>query len=68
MSERSETLRNPELAWVVIQEAMQEQRPAELAEIAVSLYGQLGEARAEITRLRASLHASLHGLSAKNYR
>jgi hypothetical protein len=61
MNGRTDTLRDPELAWVVIQEAVREKRHAELAEIAVSLYGQLGEARAEISRLRASLHACLRG-------
>ncbi len=63
MNESTDTLRDPELAWVAIQEAAREQQHAELAEIAFSLYGQLGEARAEITRLRALLHASLHSLA-----
>jgi hypothetical protein len=64
MSEQvTEMLRDPQLAWVAIQEAAEEQRHVELAEIAVSLYGQLGEARAEISRLRASLHASLRALA-----
>lgn len=64
MNEQAETLRDPELAWVVIQEAAQQQRHAELADIAFSLFGQLGVARAEISRLRASLHAScMRGLS-----
>lgn len=64
MSEQvAKMLRDPQLAWVAIQEAAQEQRYADLAEIAVSLYGQLGEARAEICRLRASLHASFRALT-----
>jgi hypothetical protein len=62
MYERADTLHDPELAWVAIQEAVREQRHAELAEIAVSLYGQLGEARAEISRLRASLYSCRRGL------
>jgi hypothetical protein len=51
------SLRDLRPAWVAILEAAQEERPAELAEIAISLYGQLGEAQAEIYRLRTSLHA-----------
>ncbi len=47
------------LVWVAILDAAQEHHEAELAEIAISLYGQLGEARAEIGRLRASLRSSL---------
>jgi hypothetical protein len=62
MNERTDTLRDPELAWALIQEAAREERHAELAEIAFSLYGQLGEARAEISRLRASLHSCMRGL------
>ncbi len=68
MNERADTLRDPELAWVAIQEAVREQRHAELAEIAVSLYGQLGEARAEINRLRASLHSCMRGLASTGSR
>lgn len=63
MNGRTDTLREPELTWLDIQEAVREQRHAELAEIAVSLYGQLGEAQAEICRLRAALHAFLRGLA-----
>jgi hypothetical protein len=59
----AETLRDPDLAWVAIVKAMRDHREAELAEIAISLYGQLGEARAEVSRLRASLHASLRALA-----
>ncbi len=55
--------RDPDLLWVAIQEAAQEQRSAELAEITISLYGQLGEAKAEISRLRASLRSYLCALS-----
>lgn len=55
-------LRDPELAWVAIQEAVQEERYIELAEIAICLYGQLGEARAEISRLRASLYSCMRTL------
>jgi hypothetical protein len=58
---RAETLRDLTLAWVAIQEAIQGNREAELGEIAVSLYGQLGEAKAELRRLRAALHAALRG-------
>jgi hypothetical protein len=56
-------LRDPELVWIAIQEAAQERRHADLAEIAVSLFGQLGEARAEVGRLRASLRSCLVALS-----
>jgi hypothetical protein len=59
----TESLRDPQLAWVAILEAAQLERPEELAEIAISLYGQLGEAQAEICRLRTSLHASLRALA-----
>jgi hypothetical protein len=52
-------LRDPRLAWAAIQDAVRDGGHDELADIAISLYGQLGEARAEIARLRASLHASL---------
>jgi hypothetical protein len=58
----AESLRDPRLAWVAILAAAQEERSAELAEIAINLYGQLGEARAEICRLRTSLHSSLRAL------
>jgi hypothetical protein len=68
MNELTDTLRDPELAWVAIQEAVREQQHAELAEIAVSLYGQLGEARAEISRLRASLHSCMRGLASTGSR
>jgi hypothetical protein len=54
---------DPQL-WVAILDAAQEHHEAELADIAISLYGELGEARAEISRLRASLQSSLrHGLT-----
>jgi hypothetical protein len=58
-----ETLRDPSLTWVAITEAAREHREEELAEIAISLYGQLGEARAEVSRLRASLRSSLRALA-----
>jgi hypothetical protein len=58
-----EGLRDPGLTWVAIVEAAREHREAELADIAISLYGQLGEARAEISRLRALLHSSLRALA-----
>ncbi len=58
-----ERLRDPSSTWVAIMEAMREHRETELAEIAISLYGQLGEARAEVSRLRASLHSSLRALA-----
>jgi hypothetical protein len=54
--------------WVAIQEAASEDRGEELAEIAISLYAQLGVANAEISRLRASLHSSLRALSASSCR
>lgn len=50
---------DPELVWVALIQAVQDSRDAELAEIAISLYGQLGEARAQIDRLRATLQSSL---------
>lgn len=50
---------DPWLVWAAILDAAQEHREAELTEIAISLYGELGEARAEISRLRASLQSSL---------
>lgn len=49
--------------WVAIHEAVRDHRDMDLAEIAISLYGQLGEARAEISRLRASLWASMRALA-----
>jgi hypothetical protein len=52
---------DPQLCWVAIAEALQERRCADLADIAFSLYGQLGEARAENDRLRASLQSCLCG-------
>lgn len=52
-------LRDPRVAWVAIQEAVRAECHDDLAEIAISLYGQLGEARAEVGRLRAALHSSL---------
>ena len=60
----TETEQDPRLVWVAIQEAALDHREADLAEIAISLYGQLGEARAEIGRLRATLRSSLRALSA----
>lgn len=64
MSEHlADKLRDPALAWAAIQEAARDHHEAELAEIAVSLYGQLGEAKAEIDRLRAALHSSLRALA-----
>lgn len=54
---------DPLLVWVAIQEAVMDHREEDLAEVAISLYGQLGEARAEIGRLRATLRASLGALS-----
>jgi hypothetical protein len=54
---------DPELIWIAIQQATLEHRHAELAEIAVSLYSQLDEARAENARLRASLRSALCALS-----
>jgi hypothetical protein len=50
---------DPQLTWVAIAEAMMDERCAELAEIAFSLYGRLGEARAENDRLRARLQSCL---------
>jgi hypothetical protein len=58
-----DSLRESRLTWVAILEAEQKQRPAELAHIAISLFGQLGEAQAEICRLRAALHSSLRALA-----
>jgi hypothetical protein len=48
---RQDLLRDPELTW------------AELVEIATGLCGELGEARAEINRLRATLRISLAALA-----
>jgi hypothetical protein len=45
------------LTWIAIQEAVREHRLADLAEIAICLYGQLGEAKAEANRLRAALRS-----------
>jgi hypothetical protein len=56
--------RDPRLTWVAIQEAMLERRCAQLADIAIGLYGQLGEARAENQRLRASLQSCRCAMSA----
>jgi hypothetical protein len=50
---------DPQVVWVALLQAVQENRDTELADIAISLYGQLGEARAEIDRLRATLQSSL---------
>ena len=50
---------DPQLVWVAILDAAQEHHEAELADIAISLYGELGEARAEISRLRAALQTTL---------
>jgi hypothetical protein len=58
-----EALRDPSLTWVAITEAVREHREEQLAEIAISLYGQLGEAKAEVSRLRASLRSSLRALA-----
>jgi hypothetical protein len=56
MSEHLEQMiHDPDLTWVAIQEAAEAHHDAELTEIAVRLYGQLGEALAEIGRLRACL-------------
>jgi hypothetical protein len=55
---------DPEQTWTAIQEAARENRGEELAEIAIGLYGELGVARGEIRRLRASLHSSLRAPSA----
>ena len=64
MSEhQTDKLRDPTLAWVAIQEAAREHRESELAEIAISLHDQLGEARVEIARLRAALNSSLRALA-----
>jgi hypothetical protein len=64
MSEHlTDKLRDPTLAWAAIQEATREHHEAELAEIAISLYGQLGEARAEISKLRAALNSSMRSLT-----
>jgi len=49
---------DPQLVWVAILDAAQEHHEAELTEIAISLYGELGEAKAEISRLRAALQSS----------
>jgi|GEM_PF-3882981 hypothetical protein len=61
-----EILDDPELVWIAIQEASQAHREAELTEIAISLFGQLGEARAEISRLRAGLRTSVQAVSSRN--
>ena len=57
---------DPQLTWVALLQAVQENRDADLAEIAISLYGQLGEARAEIDRLRATLQSSLCALASRH--
>jgi hypothetical protein len=51
------------LTLAAIQEAAREQRAGELAGIALRLHAALGEAHAEIRRLRASLRASLRALA-----
>lgn len=56
---------DPRLVWAAILDAAREHHEAELADIAISLYGELGEARAEIGRLRAALRASLRPASAR---
>jgi hypothetical protein len=63
-----EMLDDPSLAWIALQEAVREHRETELAEIAISLYGQLGEAKAEVSRLRASLQSSLRALASAGLR
>ena len=64
MSEHQpDKLRDPAHAWVAIQEAAREHCDARLAEIAISLHDQLGEARVEIARLRAALNSSLRALA-----
>jgi hypothetical protein len=60
---RQDGLCDPELTWVAIQEAALGRRSAELAEIAIGLHGQLEQARAEISRLRVTLRASLSALT-----
>jgi hypothetical protein len=60
---RQDVLCDPELAWAAIQEAALDRRSAELAEIAIGLHGQLEQARAEISRLRVTLRASLAALT-----
>jgi hypothetical protein len=59
MNEQVQVMFDPQLTWVAIQDAALGSRSAELADIAFALYGQLGEARAEITTLRAALRRSL---------
>jgi hypothetical protein len=59
----TEALHDPELTWVAIIEAAQDRRDADLAEIAIGLYAQLGEARAEAERLKAALRAALQALA-----
>jgi hypothetical protein len=54
---------DPALVSVAIQQAAREHREAELAEIAIGLCGQLGDAQAEIARLRATLQSSLRALA-----
>ena len=50
----AEITRDLRMTWVLIQEAALRESSDELADIAVSLFGQLGEAQAEISRLRVA--------------
>jgi hypothetical protein len=59
---RLDVLRDPEATWGAIQESAVAGRSSELAAIAARLYEQLGEARAEISRLQATLRISLAAL------
>ena len=61
----AEMMGDPRLTWILIQEASLQQRHEELADIAVHLYGQLGEARAEISRLQVSLRGSYNDRAAQ---
>ena len=54
---------DPTPLWTAIQEAAEEHRETELAEIAINLYGELDDAKAEIVRLRTALQSSLRALS-----
>jgi hypothetical protein len=50
----AEMTKDLRMTWILIQEAALRERSDELADIAVNLFGQLSEAQAEISRLRAA--------------
>jgi hypothetical protein len=54
---------DPTLLLAAIETAMREHHETDLAEIAISLSGELAAARAENLRLRAALQSSLRALT-----